>query len=183
MARKLAPGRTGANGFSMKPKRGRLGLGLGVALLVLLLDQAVKLYIVNAVMTPPRVIPVTSFLDLVMVWNRGVSFGLFGDGGVGPYLLAGLAVAIAAILVAWLRKAETGLLGLGLGLVVGGAIGNAIDRLHWGAVADFVSISLPFIPLRLFNPWPAFNVADAAISIGVILVLVDGLFPPGKTLK
>jgi hypothetical protein len=116
MARKLAPGRTGANGFSMKPKRGRLGLGLGVALLVLLLDQAVKLYIVNAVMTPPRVIPVTSFLDLVMVWNRGVSFGLFGDGGVGPYLLAGLAVAIAAILVAWLRKAETGLLGLGLGL-------------------------------------------------------------------
>jgi len=173
----------GAEGFTMKPKRGRLRLGLGLALLVLILDQATKLYVVYAVMDPPRRIPVTDWFEWVMVWNRGVSFGFLGDGVVGPYVLAGLAVVIAGVLVAWLRTAETGLLGVGLGCVVGGAVGNAIDRVHWGAVADFVSISVPFIPLRLFNPWPAFNVADAAITVGVILVLLDGLPPARKALK
>lgn len=173
----------GADGFSMKPKRGRLGLGLGLALLVLILDQATKLYVVYAVMDPPRRIPVAEWFEWVMVWNRGVSFGLFGGGGLGPFVLAALALVIAVVLIGWLRKAETGVLGVGLGLVIGGAVGNAIDRFHWGAVADFVSISIPFIPLRLFNPWPAFNVADAAISIGVILVLVDGLLPQRKALK
>lgn len=175
--------RTGADGFTMKPKRGRLGLGLGLAVLVLILDQASKFFIVDYVMRPPRIIPVTDWFDLVMVWNEGVSFGLFGDGMLGPYVLSGLALAIAVVMGVWLRRAETGWLGWGLGLVIGGAVGNAIDRLHWGAVADFVSVSVPFIPLRLFNPWPAFNVADAAITIGVLLVLADGLFAPRKPLK
>lgn len=178
-----SPNRTGADGFTMKPKRGRLPLGLALAAIVLILDQASKFHMVDWVMRPPRVIPVTDWFDLVLVWNRGVSFGLFGDGAVGPYLLSGLAVVIAAIMLVWLRRAETAWLGCGLGFVIGGAIGNAIDRLHWGAVADFVSISIPFIPLRLFNPWPAFNVADAAISIGVLMVLADGLFTPRKPLK
>lgn len=167
----------------MKPKRGRLGLGLALALIVLIVDQALKLYMVLVVMDPPRIIPVTSFFDLVMVWNRGVSFGLLGGGVVGPFALSALALVIAGVLTNWLRTAETTLLGVGLGLVIGGAIGNAIDRLHWGAVADFFSISIPFIPLALFNPWPSFNVADMGISIGVLIVLVDGLLPARKALK
>lgn len=167
----------------MKPKRGRLGLGLGLALIVLIVDQALKFYMVLVVMDPPRIIPVTSFFDLVMVWNRGVSFGLLGDGVVGPFALSALALVIAGVLTNWLRTAETTLLGVGLGLVIGGAIGNAIDRLHWGAVADFFSISIPFIPLTLFNPWPSFNVADMGISVGVLIVLVDGLLPTRKALK
>jgi signal peptidase II len=172
----------GAGGFTMKRKRGRLALGLAVALVVLILDQAVKLYMVAVVMDPPRVIPLAPFFDLVMVWNRGVSFGLMGSGIVGPLALSALALIIAGLLVNWLRTAETRLLGVALGLVIGGAIGNAIDRLHWGAVADFFSVSLPLIPFALFNPWPAFNLADMGISIGVLLVLLDGLAPSHKVL-
>jgi len=166
----------------MKGPRGHLGMGLALAMLVLAFDQVSKLYIVETVMRPPRIIPITDWFNMVMVWNRGVSFGLFGDGVLGPYVLSGFALVVAVIMGLWLRKADSRMLGLGLGLIIGGAVGNAIDRLHWGAVADFASVSLSFIPLRLFNPWPAFNVADAAITIGVLLVLADGLFPTRKAL-
>lgn len=140
-------------------------------------DQATKWLIVYHVMEPPTVIPVTGFIDLVMVWNRGVSFGLFGsDSAAAPLILSALAAAIVVFLIAWLRRTSDRFLALALGLVIGGAVGNIIDRLQWGAVADFVSVTLSFVPLALFNPWPAFNVADAAISIGVVLILYDGFF-------
>ena len=167
----------GAAGFTMKPRRGRLRVGLVVSALILLVDQATKLWIVEAVMDPPRLIPLGPFANLTLVWNRGISFGILGDGAVGPFLLAGLAFAISLGLVMWLRQAESGLLAVGLGGVIGGAVGNAIDRLHWGAVADFVDLH------AAGWHWPAFNVADAAITVGVILVLVDGLFPRGNSLK
>lgn len=148
-----------------------------LAAIVVVIDQATKWYVVNHVMNPPTVIAVNGFIDLVMVWNRGVSFGFFGsDSASGPFILAALAGAIVVFLVIWLRSVADRFLALALGLVIGGAVGNIIDRLQWGAVADFVSVTLAFIPLALFNPWPAFNVADAAISIGVVLILYDGFF-------
>ncbi|MEQ9491916.1 MAG: signal peptidase II [Alphaproteobacteria bacterium] len=151
--------------------------GLVVAALVVAFDQATKWFVVHHVMDPPTIIAVTGFIDLVMVWNRGVSFGFFGsDSSAAPLILSALAAAIVVVLFVWMRRVHDRFLTLALGLVIGGAIGNIIDRLQWGAVADFISVTLSFIPLALFNPWPAFNVADAAISIGVVLILVDGLF-------
>ena len=148
-----------------------LRFGLGIALAVFILDQGTKYLILEIVMQPPRVIEVTDFFNLVMVWNRGVSFGLLSnDSPYGPWLLAALAIGISTVLVFWLRKAETRFLATSLGLVIGGAIGNVIDRVRFGAVADFLDFH------ALGYHYPAFNVADSAIVVGVLLILLEGFF-------
>jgi signal peptidase II len=162
------------------PRPGRLKLGLGIAALVLALDQALKAAMLHWVfdLRPPigphswhPPIEITSFFNLVMVWNPGISFGLL-DGGAAwmRWLLAGLALAVVAGLILWLRRIDRGWLGAAVGLVIGGAIGNLIDRLRFGAVADFLDFHL------LGYHWYAFNIADSAIVIGVAVLLVDGLF-------
>jgi len=109
--------------------------------------------------------------DLVMVWNRGVSFGLFSQNSdTGPFILAGLSVAVSVFLSVWLSRAASRLLHVALPLVIGGALGNALDRLVYGAVADFFDFHVGTWH------WPAFNVADMAISIGVGLLILDSLF-------
>jgi signal peptidase II len=148
-----------------------LRLGLLVALPVVVLDQLTKWWILAEVMDPPKTIAVTGFFNLVLVWNRGISFGLFdSDSAWGPILLTALALAIAAGLVVWLRRAESRLAAAAIGLVLGGAIGNVIDRVRFGAVVDFLDFH------AAGYHWPAFNVADSAISVGVGLLLYDGLF-------
>ncbi|MGF1610933.1 MAG: signal peptidase II [Kiloniellales bacterium] len=143
-----------------------------LALLVIVLDQASKWLILEVVMQPPRVVRVTSFFNLVLTYNTGVSFGLFGgEREWQPWLLSGLALAIVVALLLWLRHQERPLPALAVGLIVGGAIGNVIDRLRFGAVVDFLDLH------AAGWHWPAFNVADSAISIGVVLLLLDGLFP------
>jgi signal peptidase II len=151
---------------------GRLAMprrGLILAALVLVLDQASKWWILLDVMAPPRMIEVTGFFNLVLVWNPGISFGLFGGGG-GRWLLAGLAVAIAVALVVWMVRTVRPWLAVALGLVVGGALGNALDRLIHGRVVDFLDFHLAGFH------WPAFNLADSAITVGVVVMLVDSLF-------
>ncbi len=151
--------------------RRRLAIGLGLALLVILVDQASKLWIVERVMDPPRVIEVTGFLNIVMVWNRGISFGLFSDmGGPGDWLFPAIAVVVVVGLVVWMARTDRTALAALIGLIVGGATGNLIDRLRYGAVADF----LDFHALGLH--WPAFNVADSAIVVGAVLLVADSLF-------
>ncbi len=144
--------------------------GLGLAAVVLVLDQATKwwmLEVVGIALRPP--IEVTPFFNLVMVWNRGVSFGLFAhEAEVMPYVLSGVAVAIAVALLVWLARAERRWIAAAIGLVVGGAVGNVIDRLRFGAVADFFDVHVAGWH------WPAFNVADAAIVVGVGMILLDG---------
>jgi signal peptidase II len=148
-----------------------LRLGLLIALPVVVLDQISKWWILTEVMDPPKTIAVTGFFNLVLVWNRGVSFGLFDSNSAwGPVLLTALALAIAAGLVVWLRRAGSRLAAAAIGLVLGGAIGNVIDRVRFGAVADFLDFH------AAGYHWPAFNVADSAISVGVGLLLYDGLF-------
>jgi signal peptidase II len=148
-----------------------LRLGLLVALPVVVLDQLTKWWILAEVMDPPKTIAVTGYFNLVLVWNRGVSFGLFDSNSPwGPVLLTVLALAIAAGLVVWLRRAESRLAAAAIGLVLGGAIGNVIDRVRFGAVVDFLDFH------AAGYHWPAFNVADSAISVGVGLLLYDGLF-------
>lgn len=146
-----------------------LKIGLSVGATVVVLDQLTKWLIRDVVLDTARYIEVTGFFNIVEVWNRGVSFGLFAsDSPWTPYLLSALAIAISIVLIFWLRKAETTFLALALGFVIGGAIGNVFDRFIWGRVYDFLDFH------AAGYHWPAFNVADAAISVGVALILLDG---------
>ena len=146
-----------------------LKIGLSVGSIVVVLDQLTKWLIREVVLGTGRDIEVTGFFNIVEVWNRGVSFGLFAsDSPWTPYLLSALAIAISIVLIVWLRKAETTFLALALGFVIGGAIGNVFDRFIWGRVYDFLDFH------AAGYHWPAFNVADAAISVGVALILLDG---------
>jgi len=151
--------------------------GLGLAALVVVLDQLTKAAILDrSDLVAGRWIEVTSFFNLVLVWNTGVSFGvLAGFAAWTPWVLTGLALAVAIALALWLRRADRVFLILGLGGVMGGAVGNAIDRMHFGGVVDFLDFHLAGVHF-----W-AFNVADAAISVGVALLVIDGLFRPSET--
>ena len=145
-----------------------LRVGLRTAVFLVVVDQVSKWWIVYNVMRPPQKFEITSFFDIVMVWNRGVSFGFCGD--CGPAVLTGLAAVITVALLIWVWRSDTWLQACALGLIIGGAVGNGIDRLRFGAVADFLHFHWGE------NYFPAFNVADAAISVGVVLLLIDALF-------
>ncbi|HEX7006354.1 MAG TPA: signal peptidase II [Alphaproteobacteria bacterium] len=161
-----------------KPVRRLFRLGLAIAIGVIVLDQLSKWYILSVVMVPPRVIEVTPFFNLVLTWNRGVSFGMFGgQDGVGAWLLSLVAIAIVVGLVFWLRRADRTSLAVALGLVIGGAIGNVIDRVRLGAVADFLDFHIAGYH------WPAFNLADSAITVGVVALVVPTLFGGRKLPK
>lgn len=155
-------------------------LALVAAALVLVLDQASKWIVLSLVMTPPRIIPVTGFFDLVLVFNTGVSFGLFREAGrEAGTVFVGLSLAVAVGLAYWLKRlvAEGGhrRLVVALALVIGGALGNVIDRLRFGAVVDFLS----FHAYGYY--WPAFNLADSAITVGVGLIVLDSFLGTRRT--
>jgi signal peptidase II len=147
-----------------------LRLGLAVALATLALDQLCKWAALAWLGPGSPPLRVTPFFNLVLVWNRGVSFGMFNSGGsFSPWLLSGLALAVVVGLVVWLKRSDQLLTGLGLGLVIGGALGNVIDRVRFGGVIDFLDFHLAGYH------WPAFNLADAGICVGAVLMLADGL--------
>jgi signal peptidase II len=148
-------------------------LGLIIAALVFVLDQLTKFWVLKIInLDEVGRIPLLPFADLTMAWNKGVSYGLLTTHM--QEILVALSLAITALLVVWLAKSRTPLAAFSFGLVIGGAIGNALDRVLHGAVADFV---------HLFWgnwSWYIFNVADIAIVAGVALLLYDGFFP-GKS--
>ncbi|MBV6632254.1 MAG: signal peptidase II [Alphaproteobacteria bacterium] len=122
---------------------------------------------------PP--IDVTPFLKFVMVWNRGVSFGIGNtDGDWQPYVLSAVAVVIIGFLINWLRSADDRWSVLAIGTVIGGAIGNIIDRALYGAVADFFHFYIGDYA------WPAFNIADSCIVVGVMILLWRSFTQPEK---
>jgi signal peptidase II len=138
----------------------------------LVIDQLVKHLLLSYLLKVDgkMVSVIDGFFRLVVVWNQGVSFGLLGgDRPLPPWLLSSVAVAVCVGLFIWLRRTDRPLTGWGIGLVMGGAIGNVIDRARWGAVFDFADFHV-----RQWH-WPAFNVADSAIVIGVGLMLIDSL--------
>lgn len=149
----------------------QMRLGAAIACTVLVLDQITKWLILAVVMNPPRTIGVLPFFDIVLVWNRGVSFGMFGNGVVPPWGLVLLSAAIVAVLLFWLRRAETRLSVISIGLVIGGAIGNVVDRFVYGAVLDFLDLHVGGYH------WPAFNLADSGITVGICLLLAESLIP------
>ena len=146
----------------------RLGASALIILITLGLDQLSKWYVLTDLMNPPIPIDVTNFFQLVLVWNKGVSFGMFGSADL-TWVLAIVAIVVTIILSGWLFQAKTLFLSSAIALVVGGAIGNIIDRIRFGAVIDFL-----YFHIGEYY-WPAFNVADAAICVGVGLILIDGL--------
>ena len=148
--------------------------GLSLAALVILLDQLIKYWITNIIMLPPRIIPVTPFFNLVLGHNRGVSFGFFdGNSPLNQWLLSFVALAITAALVIWLARIDKPWVAVALGLIIGGAIGNVIDRLADGAVVDFLDFHWGE------HHWPAFNVADTGITMGAAALILDSLFVRG----
>ena len=148
--------------------------GLKIAVLALIVDQlgkyAVLQHFGETGCGVDRHEQVTEFFDLVLTCNRGMSFGLFNHGaGLNVLLFSLIAAAIVAVLVYWLSRVDSPFLAVAIGLVIGGAIGNMIDRIRLGAVVDFLDFYVGSWH------WPAFNVADSAICVGVAAMLLDGL--------
>ncbi|EGV18256.1 Lipoprotein signal peptidase [Thiocapsa marina 5811] len=150
---------------------------LWLSLAVLVLDQATK-WLVLGLLEPFEVIELVPNLNLTLMFNTGAAFSLLADaGGWQRWLFALVAVGITVALTVWLLRLKSGdgSLAFGLALLIGGAVGNLIDRILLGHVVDFIQVYLPFIPLAVFNPWPSFNIADSAISVGVVVMLIATL--------
>ena len=154
-------------------------LGLAITAATAVVDQATKLWLIfHADLGGRARVTLTPFLDLVLTWNKGISYGLFPqEGPFGQWALLALKAIAAVLLWIWLARATSRLTAVSLGLIIGGAIGNAIDRLAYGAVADFL---LFHITTQSFDfNWYVFNLADVAIVGGVAGLLYETLVGPG----
>ena len=159
-------------------------LGLTLALGILIADQFSKLWVLqyfgaDTTSDPTAIyssVKVNEIFDFVLTWNRGVSFGLFNqDSPYNAWIFSTLALTIVGILLFWLKKSESLWTKVPIGLIIGGALGNVIDRLRLGAVVDFLSFHID----RYY--WPAFNIADSAISIGAVIMIAEAwLVKPKK---
>lgn len=146
-------------------------LGLSVALAVVIVDQLSKYLILNYVLGESMAIAYTPFFNLVRAWNTGVSFSMFNDWGWwGIIGLSALALTIVGFLLHWLYKETDKLMQVSLGFIIGGAIGNVIDRIRLGAVFDFLDFHIGN------SHWPAFNVADSFICVGAVIIIIHGVF-------
>jgi signal peptidase II len=158
-------------GLTQKGATPRL-LGLACAAAALVIDQAHKLWMLNSYGIEARQpVRLTPFFDLVMAWNPGVSYSLFSARTEeGRWMLLGLTLAATLVLGIWMWRTKLPLTAAGLGMIVGGALGNAYDRFAYGAVADFFHFHV-----GTFS-WYVFNLADCAIVAGVALLLYESLF-------
>jgi signal peptidase II len=148
--------------------------GIIVAVIACLLDQASKLYLLFVLDLAGHPVRLGPFLDFVLTRNTGISYGLFQtQGELGQWVLLGIKVLAVVLLWVWLARSQTRLTALALGLIIGGAVGNAIDRLAYGWVADFVFFHVSGANWR-FN-WYVFNLADVAIVAGVTGLLYESL--------
>lgn len=155
-----------------------LRAGIVAALVALVLDQASKLWLLFVFeLGRHGAVQVTPFFDLVLAWNTGISYGWFQqDGPVGAAVLLGFKVVAVIALAIWMAHSKTRLATIGLGLIIGGAIGNAIDRAAYGAVVDFALFHIQWGGKTL--NWYVFNIADAAIVVGVAALLYDSFRGP-----
>lgn len=154
--------------------------GLLTALIVLALDQASKWWVLEVLQLPLlRQVVLLPVLSLTMVWNQGVTFGLLsGFGDWGYLVLTALSLIVVGVLAVWLRRTDHRLIAVAIGSIIGGAIGNVIDRLRFGAVVDFIHAHVDTPWGRL--SWYVFNVADAAIVCGVMVLVLDNLLRKPK---
>mgnify|MGYP001971635027 FL=1 len=126
-------------------------------------------------MQPPRIINVNEYFNLVLTWNNGISFGLFNnDNEINALIISLIAAVIIIFLIRLLSKSKSRKLSIGLGMIIGGAIGNVIDRSIYGAVMDFLDVHI-----NVYH-WPAFNIADSGITVGALILVFDSLFSQRK---
>jgi signal peptidase II len=147
--------------------------GLLAAIAVLVLDQASKLWLLFVFDIGHRgAVSVTRFFDLVLAWNTGISYGWFqNEGAAGQAILLAVKAVAVIVLAIWMARSRTLLATIALGMIIGGAVGNAIDRFAYGAVVDFALLHVQ-IGGKPFN-WYVFNLADVAIVAGVAALLYD----------
>lgn len=147
----------------------------GLGLLILLADQASKMWALAHFDGIVR--PVTPFFNLVLVWNRGISFGLMQQGErTGSLILIAMALVIVTVLALWLVRTTRAPQRYAIAAVIAGALGNVIDRARFGAVVDFLDFH------AMGYHWPAFNIADCAVVVGIAILMADSLFfePKGQ---
>ncbi|HEX4210495.1 MAG TPA: signal peptidase II [Candidatus Binataceae bacterium] len=161
-----------AHGYAWGPLS---GLGLAIGVLACLVDQAAKFWLLYGLDLPSRShIALTPFIELLLTWNTGISYGLFPQQGpLGQWALLAFKVAAVVFLWVWLTRATSRLTAVALGLIIGGAVGNAIDRLHWPGVLDFVLFHIETVTWSF--RWYVFNLADVAIVAGVFGLLYESL--------
>jgi lipoprotein signal peptidase len=154
-------------------------LGLLTASCVFIIDQLSKYWVLEILHLPTlRRIELLPVLSLTMVWNQGVTFGLLSGFGDQLYLaLAAGSLLVVVFLMIWLRRAQARLVAVAIGGIIGGAIGNVLDRVRFGAVVDFIHAHVDTAWGEL--SWYVFNVADAAIVCGVGVLIIDSLWPLG----
>ena len=153
-----------------------LSLGVIVAIATLAFDQASKFWLVRVFDIAHRgTVKLTPFFDLVLAWNQGISFGWFqNDGPAAQIALMAIKVVAVVVLAIWMARSRSLMATVALGLIIGGAIGNGVDRLAYGAVVDFALFHVR-IGEYTFN-WYVFNLADVAIVAGVIALLYDSFW-------
>lgn len=150
----------------------RADLWLWIVLIVacVVCDQLTKMAVVSLSDGQPFLREVFPFLNIVMVWNRGVSFGLLGDLGLGIWPFVCVALLLTGVLGVWMARAVYGTVACAFALMAGGALGNVIDRIRWGAVADFIDFHVAG-----WHFW-AFNLADTWISVGAMVLIADNVY-------
>lgn len=142
--------------------------GIFLSIFIVALDQLHKWYMLDVVkIAEKKKIGVLPFFDLVMVWNKGISFGIGQSAESAPLIFSIIALSISAGLLIWMYKCQSALLTFSLSLIIGGAIGNVIDRLRFHAVADFFDLHVAGYH------WPAFNIADSAVFIGAVMLFIE----------
>lgn len=141
-----------------------------VAVLLFAVDQLSKLFVLHRLDLADGPVRVLPFMDLTLVWNRGISYGLFQQSGLGRWILVALTLAAVVVLSLWLRRTQKSVVAYAIEVILGGAVGNLVDRVVYGAVVDFVHL------FYAGYSWYVFNIADAAIVVGVIVLLGEGLF-------
>lgn len=165
-------------------RRPSFGIWMAIAALIVLFDQLTKWAILKWVQYGDPPIPINPFLQLTHRRNPGAAFSFLANaGGWQRWFFIGLAVAVSAVIAVWLwrlRRAGQTVLSAGLALVLGGALGNVIDRIRLGYVIDFIEVPNYFAFLIGGEWFPAFNVADSAITVGAVLLIVDALFISGR---
>ncbi|MCQ2965717.1 MAG: signal peptidase II [Alphaproteobacteria bacterium] len=145
--------------------------GLITALIVIIFDQITKHFVLHFFMNTPMPYKVNDFFNLVLAWNRGVSFSMFhSNSSITPWILIFVSLSICFMIFSWMKKETNHKITTCFGLILGGALGNITDRVLYTAVIDFIDIHYKN------HHWPAFNIADSAICIGACIILIHSLF-------